>query len=48
MITMQTIKLKAQPRGCVFFCTFKMDKMADSGQFVTKDGHIGRDFGVGT
>ena len=25
-----------------------MDKMAESGQFGTKDGHIGRDFRVGT
>ena len=33
MITMQTIKLKAHPKGCVFFCSFKMDKMAESGQY---------------
>ncbi len=25
-----------------------MDKMAEGGQFGTKDGHIGRDFRVGT
>ncbi|MBQ2541204.1 MAG: MGMT family protein [Paludibacteraceae bacterium] len=26
----------------------EMDKMAEDGQFGTKDGHIGRDFRVGT
>ena len=26
----------------------KMDIMAEGGQFGTKDGHIGRDFRVGT
>jgi hypothetical protein len=26
----------------------KMDKMAEGGQFGTKDGHIGRDLRLGT
>ena len=25
-----------------------MDKMAEGGQFGTKDGHIGRELGLGT
>lgn len=25
-----------------------MDKLAEGGQFGTKDGHIGRDLGLGT
>jgi hypothetical protein len=25
-----------------------MDKMAEGGQFGTKDGHFGRDLGLGT
>lgn len=41
----QVKRTKLNGRG---LCGNWMDKLAEGGQFGTKDGHIGRDFRVGT